>query len=153
MATMLPACDPAAPRVIVDREVPPEVAAAIAPYLDEFAPYWPRWVVQVYVYYDTSLDGLLRTNPTREYCRSSVTVGAQWLTLPPEERRWSVLHEVTHALHAQLDALARSVIDASEDALGAVATKVLREQLRVAVETTNVQIWDALGRAHQARHG
>jgi hypothetical protein len=118
-------------RVDYNRNVAPELRAALAPVLARWEWLLPGWVHQVCVSYDgTAKDEQMATQVEPEYRRVALIVGPHWLGISRSDRESCVRHEY---LHATVNPLVNVGDDAVKCAKGPKRA-ALSEELRRAVE-------------------
>ncbi len=92
-------------------DMPAEVRTAFEPMLTEYASLLPAWLLFLRVEFDAS-DGnegaAAQINVRMEYCRATLTIGAQWMACDEAYRRKAVIHEL---LHITLDPMMNLVAD------------------------------------------
>jgi len=79
-----------------DNNMPQELKAALRPLVDEWSHLVPTWCHFVKISYATEGDFTFSTNTQTEYRRAFLFVGPEWLTLGPNGRVHSLVHELLH---------------------------------------------------------
>lgn len=101
-------------RIRYAKDIPPEMLAAIKPYVERFAWMLPPWMQYIRVRYEDA-DGegtAISTVCNHEYRWGDVTFYACWLEVDDEEREVDVMHDFLHLSTNPIHDHARNTIKA-----------------------------------------
>jgi hypothetical protein len=118
-------------------ECPPEIRAAVEPYLTRWIALLPTWCQRFEVRYEADMDATMAMHVNHRNRWAQLRVTGQWLDEPDGERENAVVHELLHVGLEPCFAAARRIMEdltQERDTTRALADSMLTDALECTVE-------------------
>ncbi len=131
-------------RIVWDPVIPAELLPVVRPYVEAHVHRLPRWVHIAVISWDDNGKGAMSSRVDYEYRKGMIWFHNGWLLQPEEDRHVAVAHEFAHFALDCLHQYALRIITLT--GVDERTEKHLREELRLALEQTTVDVTEVLMR-------